>query len=156
MDTCRVITPCGSFQAHWPEDDDLPAAFTGVFGAIAYFRNYLETELVSGLAGKRIEFDTLQPGELRGFCESEAFGIIVEQEIDEFVEDEGAPVVALDSASDDPASEAMEIIDQLNAGEGDRDELCNRLAFLLPQVEFADDDEYEAFQEAAAQAMGKE
>lgn len=156
MESCRVITPFGSFSAHWPEDAELPVAFTGVFGAIAYFRNYLETQVISGEGGKRVLFDYLQPGELRGFCDSEEFGIVVEQSGDDLPEEEGTKVATLDSVSDDPATEAMEIIDQLNSGEGDRTDLCNRLAFLLPQVEFYNADEEEAFQEAAAQAMGKE
>lgn len=80
MDTCQVITPCGTFSALWSDDKVERVKYVGSFDGICYFQAYLDAEMVTGDGGARLSFDTLEPGDLRGFCDSESYGIVVEQD----------------------------------------------------------------------------
>lgn len=73
----QAITPFGAFEATWGEDEESRVEYTGSADAIAYFRDYLELSALPGLGGALIRFDTLEPSELYGFCQSEKHGITV-------------------------------------------------------------------------------
>jgi len=73
----KAMTPYGAFQAEWGEDEDSRVEYTGSADAIAFFRDFLELTPISGIGGARIQFDTLEPAELYGFCQSEQYGISV-------------------------------------------------------------------------------
>lgn len=75
--TYQALTPYGTFQATWGEDEESRVEYTGSADAIAYFRDYLELQSLSGIGGALIRFDTLEPAELYGFCQSEEHGITV-------------------------------------------------------------------------------
>lgn len=87
METCRVITPCGSFAAIWPEDDSAPVKYVGAFDAISFFRSFLDVEAITGPGGRRLAFETIEPDELRGFCDKPSLGVVVEQDM--LADDEG-------------------------------------------------------------------
>lgn len=186
--TCHdVITPHGAFQAIWPTDPEAPVEYRGDAGAIAYFRQFLQLEQVSGEAGALIDPDRLEPSDLVGFCQSPEYGIrVVPDDFDEADDagqmlDSASPLerirlareigervkllsggdallgqsmAALDSIlAEDHRPEIRALIEQLNGEVEDRQPLRDRLAYLLTQVEYADEDEEDAMVEAAAQAM---
>ncbi len=80
-----VSTPCGSFVAMWDEDESVPVIYRGNPDAVAYFRAYLELNVVSGRNGALLAFDDLEPADLSGFCQSKEYGIFVLQEPDDFL-----------------------------------------------------------------------
>lgn len=81
--TYRVVTPHGGFEAHWDESDEIQVKYDGSYDAIAYFRYFLELTPVSGINGARIQFDTLQPADLIGFCNLPENGIAVMETMDD-------------------------------------------------------------------------
>lgn len=88
MESCRVITPCGSFTATWPDDEEARVRYSGSLDGIEYFKNFMQMSPVIGEGGRRLAFETLEPGDLRGFCQSEEYGITVEQDVFEVDGDE--------------------------------------------------------------------
>ncbi|MEJ7804423.1 MAG: hypothetical protein WKG03_00665 [Telluria sp.] len=107
----KAVTPFGAFQATWGEDEDSRVEYTGNAAAIAYFRDYLGLNSISGLGGALIQFDTLEPAELYGFCQSEQHGISVipteDDLMDELESDEMNVTPLMDAVS--PA-EVFELI----------------------------------------------
>ena len=102
MTTYQVTTPFGVFQARWPEDEESPVQYEGGADAIAFFRSYLELHPVPGRDGGLVQFDSLEPADLYGFCQSEEYGITVladQADIEEELsEDRAAPAApVLDS-----------------------------------------------------------
>lgn len=75
--TYKVMTPYGGFEATWGEDEESRVEYTGSADAIAFFKAFLDLEAVSGRGGALIQFDTLEPADLYGFCQSEESGIVV-------------------------------------------------------------------------------
>lgn len=82
-----VITPHGSFVAMWDDSEDVPVAYRGDQDAVAYFRAYLELNVVSGRNGSVLAFDSLEPADLYGFCQSKEFGILVLQSPEDLLAD---------------------------------------------------------------------
>lgn len=138
MNSCTVITPCGSFVAAWSLDDEEPVSYSGSFDAINFFRQFLLDELVTGAGGRRIEFESVEPDDLRGFCDLPEQGIVVEQDFS-FNFEEVTPAAI--SASD----EASGLLAQLNGSDAVR----QRLADLLPMLDFDSEEDRDAFVEAA-------
>lgn len=83
--TYRTITPFGAFQAEWSDDEDSRVQCTGSADAIAYFKDYLALNSISGAGGALIRFDTLEPADLYGFCQSEKAGITVIPTLDDLI-----------------------------------------------------------------------
>lgn len=78
MTTYKAVTPAGAFQAAWSDDDDdSRVEYSGNPEAIAYFRDFLGLNSISGQGGALVQFDELQPADLYGFCQSEKYGISV-------------------------------------------------------------------------------
>lgn len=73
----QALTPYGAFQATWGDDDDSRVEYTGSADAIAYFKAFLDLNSISGAGGALLQFDSLEPGDLYGFCQSEQHGISV-------------------------------------------------------------------------------
>lgn len=138
MNSCTVITPCGSFVAAWSLDDEEPVSYSGSFDAINFFRQFLIDELVTGVGGRRIEFESVEPDDLRGFCDLPERGIVVEQDF-AFNFEEAAPEAVSASA------EASGLLAQLNESQAVR----KRLADLLPMLDFDSEEDRDAFIEAA-------
>lgn len=140
MNSCTVITPCGSFVAAWSLDDEEPVSYSGSFDAINFFRQFLLDELVTGAGGRRIEFESVEPDDLRGFCDLPELGIVVEQDFS-FNSDENEVEPA-----EVPASvEASRLLTQLNDSQAVR----QRLTDLLPMLDFDSEEDRDAFVEAA-------
>lgn len=83
--TYRAITPFGAFQADWSDDEDGRVQYSGSADAIAYFKDYLALNSISGAGGALIRFDTLEPADLYGFCQSEEAGISVIPTLDDLI-----------------------------------------------------------------------
>lgn len=100
----NVATPYGTFLAQWGEDEESPVAYSGDDGAISHFKAYLELNSVSGRGGALVRFDSLEPDDLYGFCQSEKYGIIVAPSADDLMDDleneEQKMSVVLDAVSD--------------------------------------------------------
>lgn len=74
---CTVLTPAGTFQAQWSDDEDAPVKFAGSAKAIEYFRGYMAAEMVTGEGGMRLAADSVSPVDLLEFCPSPEHGITV-------------------------------------------------------------------------------
>ena len=72
-----VVTPCGSFIAMWDEDENVSVAYRGDHDAVEYFKAYLDLNVVSGRGGAVLAFESLEPADLYGFCQSPSHGIMV-------------------------------------------------------------------------------
>lgn len=73
----KAATPYGAFQAEWDDDEDSRVVYTGSADAIAYFKAFLGLNSISGVGGALIQFDSLEPADLYGFCNSKEYGITV-------------------------------------------------------------------------------
>lgn len=73
----QAMTPFGAFQAAWGEDEESRVEYSGSAEAIAFFKAFLDLNSLSGFGGALIQFDTLEPGDFYGFCQSEKHGISV-------------------------------------------------------------------------------
>jgi len=91
-----VVTPCGTFVAMWDEDESVPVAYRGDQQAVAYFKAFLDLNVISGRNGAVLAFDSLEPADLAGFCQSREFGIAVLQDPDDFIAD-----VAMEAQDDE-------------------------------------------------------
>lgn len=80
-----VVTPRGRFVALWDDDEDVPVEYVGSADAIAYVKTCLELRAVSGRRGTILAFESLEPADLYGFCQSKEFGILVLPEADDLV-----------------------------------------------------------------------
>lgn len=103
--TYKVATPNGGFEAQWDEDDEIPVQYVGDADAIAAFKAFLDLGAVSGREGALIQFDSLEPADLYGFCQSEKYGITVLPTVDDLLdeqqqEQEPEMQAIYDSASD--------------------------------------------------------
>lgn len=96
----RAITPVGVFEAEWLDGDDELPSYNGSAEAIAYFRAYLDMSMVTGIGGRRLQADTLSPGDMIGFVDSEEFGIKVQS--DEAME--MLPVAMMEGGSERPST----------------------------------------------------
>ncbi|MFM0608655.1 hypothetical protein PQR05_29415 [Paraburkholderia sediminicola] len=102
LTTYNVATPHGAFSANWDEDDEIPVQYEGDPDAIAYFQAYLDLNAVSARGGALVRFETLEPDDLYGFCQSDKYGIAVMPTVDDLLEpeDEEAEMQAIyDSVS---------------------------------------------------------
>lgn len=81
----HVLTPLGSFSAMWDEDENVPVTYRGDTSAVEYFRAYLDLNVVSGRGGAVLSFNSLEPADLSGFCQSREFGILVLQDPDDLI-----------------------------------------------------------------------
>lgn len=118
-----VFTPVGQFSATWSEDPDDPVAYSGNQSAMDYVRNYIDTQMVTGNLGERLFFDSLEPAELYGFCQSVEWGIQVMPEFNDLIQysqdDESTDMnLALDAVDDSQAfalmGEAAQLLQGLN------------------------------------------
>ena len=102
--TYRAVTPFGAFQAEWGDEEESRVEYTGSADAIAYFKDYLALNSISGVGGALIRFDTLEPADLYGFCQSEKAGISVIPTLDdlmsEFEEEDRSAAPPSDGVSD--------------------------------------------------------
>lgn len=73
----QALTPYGAFQATWGDDEESRVEYTGSADAIAYFKAFLDLNSISGAGGALLQFDSLEPADLYGFCQSEQHGISV-------------------------------------------------------------------------------
>jgi DNA-binding Lrp family transcriptional regulator len=112
----QAVTPFGAFQAEWSDDEDSRVQYTGSAGAIAYFKDYLDLQSVSGAGGRLIRFDTLEPADFYGFCQSEQAGIRVTPTIDDLM-DEMAETDRDAAPSDDDASDTELVFNLFIEGE---------------------------------------
>ena len=106
----KALTPYGAFEATWGEDEESRVEYTGSAEAIAYFRDFLELQSLSGLGGALIQFDTLEPAELYGFCQSEKYGITVlptEDDLREELEQETMEMTVMDAVG---SAQSFELI----------------------------------------------
>ena len=62
--TYKAVTPFGAFQADWADDEESRVEYTGSADAIAYFKDFLALNSISGTGGALIQFDTLEPAAL--------------------------------------------------------------------------------------------
>jgi hypothetical protein len=85
--TYNALTPFGAFSANWGEDEDSRVEYTGSPDAIAYFKAFLDLNSVSGRGGALIQFDSLEPVDLYGFCQSEKYEITVLPTVDDLKEE---------------------------------------------------------------------
>lgn len=72
-----VLTPYGTFDATWREDEDVLVQYSGNQEAIDFFKDFLDVEMVTGAGGRRLNFNSLEPSDMYGFCQSEKYGIVV-------------------------------------------------------------------------------
>jgi hypothetical protein len=106
----KAVTPYGAFQATWGDDEESRVEYTGSADAIEYFKAFLGLNSISGRGGALIEFDSLEPADLYGFCQSEKYGITVlptEDDLMDELENNDMTTTVLDAVS--PA-EAFELI----------------------------------------------
>lgn len=106
----KALTPYGGFQAEWGDDEDSRVEYTGNADAIAFFKAFLGLNSISGQGGALIEFDSLEPGDFYGFCQSEKYGIRVLPSEDDLMderENRDMTNTVLDAVS---AAEAFELI----------------------------------------------
>lgn len=85
--TYQALTPFGAFSANWGEDEDSRVEYTGSADAIAYFKAFLDLNSVSGRGGALIQFDSLEPVDLYGFCQSDKYQITVLPTVDDLKEE---------------------------------------------------------------------
>ena len=81
----KAVTPFGEFQAEWGEDEESRVEYSGNAEAIAFFKAFLDLNSLSGFGGALIQFDTLEPADLYGFCQSEKAGISVIPTMDDLM-----------------------------------------------------------------------
>lgn len=74
-----------SIQAEWNNDEESRVEYSGSADAIAYFKDSLALNSISGAGGALIRFDTLEPSDLYGFCQSEKAGISVIPSLDDLM-----------------------------------------------------------------------
>lgn len=119
-----VLTPSGRFVAQWDDNPDSPVTFAGSQEGIAFFRQYMDTTMVTGAGGLRLDPDQLEPADLVGFCASPEYGITVLPDADFALADaeqdareqqaEAAGVMDAMLASDDPAATLAEVLDSVS------------------------------------------
>lgn len=80
-----VVTPCGPFIAMWDDNEDVPVSYRGDADAVEYFKTYLALNVVSGRGGAILEFASLEPADLYGFCQSREYGIMVLPSADDLI-----------------------------------------------------------------------
>ena len=85
--TYTAVTPFGAFQAEWSDDEESRVQYSGSADAIAYFKDYLALNSISGVGGALIRFETLEPADLYGFCQSEKAGISVNPTLDDLLDE---------------------------------------------------------------------
>ncbi len=98
----KALTPYGAFQAEWADDEDSRVEYTGSADAIAYFKAFLDLNSISGFGGALIQFDTLEPADLYGFCQSEKHGITVlptEDDLRDELEQDEMEMTLMDAVS---------------------------------------------------------
>jgi hypothetical protein len=138
----KALTPYGAFQATWGEDEESPVEYTGSADAIAYFRDFLALQSLSGLGGALIQFDTLEPAELYGFCQSEKHGISVlpteDDLMDELEQDEMTTTPVLDAVGSaeefDLIGEGVQIFTRLDNDSGTFFADLDRLRVILQEL----------------------
>lgn len=91
---CTVLTPAGTFQAQWDDDEDAPVKFAGSAQGIDYFRGYMAAEVVTGEGGIRLAADSVSPVDLLQFCPSPEHGITVLPSEDDALSDLQADVLS--------------------------------------------------------------
>lgn len=158
-----VATPHGQFQALWDEDEAKPVSYQGDASALAYFRAYMDLQMVVGAAGERLSADTLEPGELYGFCQSREYGVTVTMDPDALaamllddLDDEDGQALVLDGV-ESPEQELTRLLGQMReyAPEGALVQMAQRVIQLVPLVAFDTEAEEEAAVSLASEILAE-